>query len=115
MRERYLQFATAALEMDELSPFTNVPKMRLGNFSYPVRNAAPPSEYIPLGRRCAFFRPGCLGSFAAGTPLLVLFTESLDVGFAIRIEEVLTALLPRCLEFGRCDVPVRPAFTGNGT
>ena len=50
-----------------------------------------------------------------GILLLVLFTESLDVGFAVRIEEVLAALLPRRLEFGRCDVPVWPAFLGNGT
>jgi hypothetical protein len=48
-------------------------------------------------------------------PLLILFTESLDVRFTIRIEEVLAALLPRRFEFGRCDVPVRPAFFGNGT
>jgi hypothetical protein len=66
MRERYLQFATAALEMDELSPFTNVPKMRLGNFSYPVRNAAPPSEYIPLGRRCAFLSRVALAALLPG-------------------------------------------------
>jgi hypothetical protein len=48
-------------------------------------------------------------------PLLILFTESLDVRFAIRIEEGLAALLPRSFEFGRRDVPVRPAFPGNGT
>ena len=48
-------------------------------------------------------------------PLLLLFTESLDVRFAVRIEEFLAALLPRRSEFGRCDVPVRPAFLGNGT
>jgi hypothetical protein len=47
-------------------------------------------------------------------PLLILFTESLDVRFAVRIEEFLAALLPRRFEFGRCDVPVRPAFFGNG-
>ena len=46
---------------------------------------------------------------------LVLFTDSLGVGFAVGIEEFLAALLPRRLEFGRCDVPVRPAFLGNGT
>ena len=48
-------------------------------------------------------------------PLLILFTESLDVRFAVRIEEFLVALLPRRFEFGRCDVPVPPAFLGNGT
>src|SRR5215471_16220064 len=47
------------------------------------------------------------------TPLLILFTDSLGVGFAVRIEQILAALLPRRLEFGRCDVPVRPAFLGN--
>ena len=48
-------------------------------------------------------------------PLLILFTESLDVRFAVRIEEFLAAFLPRRFEFGRCDVPVRPAFLGNST
>jgi cytochrome bd-type quinol oxidase subunit 2 len=47
-------------------------------------------------------------------PLLLLFTESLAVRFAVRIEEFLAALLPRRFEFGRCDVPVRSAFLGNG-
>jgi hypothetical protein len=47
--------------------------------------------------------------------LLILFTESLDVGLAVRIEEFLAALLPRRFEFWLCDVPVRPAFLGNGT
>ena len=46
-------------------------------------------------------------------PLLILFTESLDVRFAVRIEEFLATFLPRRLEFGRCDVPVRPAFFSN--
>jgi hypothetical protein len=50
-----------------------------------------------------------------GPTLLILFTQSLDVGFAVRIEEFLTALLPRRFEFRRCDVPVRPAFLANGT
>ncbi len=49
------------------------------------------------------------------TQLLILFTEGLDVRFAVRIEEFLAALLPRRFEFGRCDVPVGPAFFGNGT
>jgi hypothetical protein len=48
-------------------------------------------------------------------PLLILFTESLDVRFAVRIEEFLAPLLPRRFELGRCDVPVRPAFLGNST
>jgi hypothetical protein len=47
--------------------------------------------------------------------LLTLFTESLNVRFAVRIEEFLAALLPRRFKFGRCDVPVRPAFFANGT
>ena len=47
-------------------------------------------------------------------PPLVLFTESLDVRFAIRIEEFLAAMLPSRFEFGRRNVPVWPAFLGNG-
>jgi len=46
---------------------------------------------------------------------LVLFTECLDIRFAVRIEEFLAALLPRRSEFGRRDVPVWPAFLGYGT
>src|SRR4029077_3413396 len=46
---------------------------------------------------------------------LILFTESLRVGFAVGVEQLLAALLPRRLEFRRRDVPVRPAFPGNGT
>src|SRR5215471_10565609 len=49
------------------------------------------------------------------TPLLVLFTDRLRVGFAVGIEEFLPALLPRLLEFGCRDVPVRAAFPGNRT
>src|SRR5437868_8785255 len=62
-------------------------------------------------------KPGAIGAerVADGDTLLILFTESLDVGFAVRIEEFLSALLPGRFEFGRCDVPVRPAFLGNGT
>ena len=48
-------------------------------------------------------------------PLLILFTKSLNVGFAIRVEEVLAALLPGRFEFGCGDVPIRPTFLGNGT
>jgi hypothetical protein len=43
-------------------------------------------------------------------PLLVLFAESLDVGFAVGVEEFLAPLGPRGLELGRCNVPVRPAL-----
>src|ERR1700723_2304441 len=49
---------------------------------------------------------------------LILFAESLDVRFSVRIEEFLAALLPPCSEFRRSDVPVRPAFRAflsNGT
>ena len=45
----------------------------------------------------------------------ILFTESLNVRLAVRIEEFLAALLPRRSEFGPGDVPVRPAFFGNST
>jgi hypothetical protein len=51
---------------------------------------------------------------ADGDTALVLFTESLDVRFAIRIEEFLAAMLPSRFEFGRRNVPVWPAFLGNG-
>src|ERR1700686_1335778 len=47
-------------------------------------------------------------------PLLILFSESLDVRFTVRVEEFLATLLPRRFELGRGDVPVRPAFFGNG-
>jgi hypothetical protein len=46
--------------------------------------------------------------------LLILFTESLGVSLAVRIEEFLAALLPSCFELGRCDVPIRSAFLGDG-
>ena len=46
-------------------------------------------------------------------PLLLQFTESLDVRFAVRIEEFLAAFLPRRFEFGCCDVPVWSAFFSN--
>src|SRR6266446_5266456 len=49
------------------------------------------------------------------TPLLILFTESLIVHFAVRIKEFLAALLPRRFEFWHCDVPVCPTFFGYGT
>ena len=52
---------------------------------------------------------------ADGHTLLILFTESLGVRLAVRVEEFLAALLPCRFEFGRGDVPVRPAFPGNGT
>jgi hypothetical protein len=45
---------------------------------------------------------------------LVLFAQGLAVRFAVRIKEFLSALLPGRSEFGRCNVPVRPAFLGNG-
>ena len=47
--------------------------------------------------------------------LLVLFSDSLGVRFAVGIEKFLATLLPRHLEFGRCDVPIRSAFLGDGT
>ena len=49
------------------------------------------------------------------TPPLILLTESLDIRSTVRIEEFLAALLPRRFEFLRCDVPVRPAFLGDGS
>ena len=48
-------------------------------------------------------------------PRLVLFTERLRVRFAVGIKEFLAALLPRSFEFRGGDVPVRPAFSRNGS
>src|ERR1700688_1980134 len=47
--------------------------------------------------------------------LLILFTESLKIGLAVRIERLLAALLPGRFKFGRCDVPVRSAFAADST
>jgi len=44
---------------------------------------------------------------------LILFTKSLDVCFAIRIEEFLATLLPRRFHFRRCNIPVRTALLQN--
>ena len=48
------------------------------------------------------------------TPTLILFAESLDIRFAVRIEEILASLLPRRSELRRGDVPARPASHGKG-
>ena len=53
------------------------------------------------------------GLVAVRRVCLILFAESLEIGFAIRIEEFLAALPPRLFEFGRRDVPVRTAFPGH--
>src|SRR5262249_34688531 len=45
---------------------------------------------------------------------LILFAESLRVGFPVRIEKFLAALLPSSFEFRCCDVPIRPAFFCGG-
>jgi hypothetical protein len=64
----------------------------------------------------AYSPPAALKRRGLKTTLtLILFTESLDVRLTVRIEEFLAALMPRGFEFGRCDVPVRPAFLRNGT
>jgi hypothetical protein len=47
--------------------------------------------------------------------LLALFGQSLGIGLAVWIEQVLAALLPRGFKFGRGDVPVRSAFPADGT
>ena len=47
--------------------------------------------------------------------ILALFAESLSKGLAVWIEQLLAALLPGRFEFGRGDVPVRPAFAADGT
>src|ERR1700750_778168 len=47
--------------------------------------------------------------------LLILFAESLKIGFAVWIERFLAALLPGRFKFGRRDIPVRPTFFANST
>ena len=47
--------------------------------------------------------------------VLILFTDSLRVRFAIWVEEFLAALLPGGLRFRHCDVPIGPAFLDNCT
>ena len=47
-------------------------------------------------------------------PLLILFTDGLDIRFAVGIEEFFAALLPGGFEFGGGDVPVWAAFLGDG-
>jgi hypothetical protein len=39
-------------------------------------------------------------------PDLILFTQSLGVRFAVRVEEFFAALLPRGFEFRICDISV---------
>ena len=46
---------------------------------------------------------------------LILFPQRLNVRFAVRVEELFTALLPRGLESGCRDVPIWPALAGDGT
>ena len=47
--------------------------------------------------------------------LLALFAESLSKSLAVRIKELLAAVLPRGFKFGGGDVPVRSAFPADGT
>src|ERR1700710_2284291 len=47
--------------------------------------------------------------------ILVLFADGLKIGLAVRIERILVARLPGSFEFGRGDVPVRPAFPADRT
>jgi hypothetical protein len=47
--------------------------------------------------------------------LLTLFAETLKIGFAVRIERLLVALLPCSSKFGRRDVPVWSAFPADST
>ena len=89
---------------------------------HPVRRAAPSirrqvicARSSPNDERQALSAAASRSTSLLSGWLLILFTDSLGVGFAVRIEEVLAALLPRRLEFGRCDIPVWPAFLGNGT
>src|SRR6476660_410809 len=47
--------------------------------------------------------------------LLILFTESLNVCFAVWIKQLFATLLPCSLHLRRCDIPVRTALFQNGT
>ena len=47
--------------------------------------------------------------------LLILLTYGLGIGLAVRVENVFPGVLPGVFEFGRGDVPVRPALSYNGT
>src|SRR5205807_6238616 len=49
------------------------------------------------------------------TTLFRSLSKRLDVCFAVRIEEFFAPFLPCRFKFGRCDLPVRPAFPNNGT
>src|SRR5689334_9777557 len=46
---------------------------------------------------------------------LILFSQSLTICLAIRVEEFLARLGPCGSEFRLCDVPIRPAFHKNST
>jgi hypothetical protein len=52
-------------------------------------------------------------SIPPGVRLRILFANSLGIGSAVRIEEVLAALLPLSLELRCRDVPVGPTFFGD--
>src|SRR5277367_4828719 len=64
-------------------------------------------------QRRTFLRPVSLQRLQR--VFLILFAESLKIGFAVRIEKFLSALAPRFFEVGRCDVPVWSAFLANST
>jgi hypothetical protein len=54
-------------------------------------------------------------TFQSVLPLLILLSDRLGVRLSVRVEEFFPALLPCRLEFGRRDVPVRPAFLRHST
>src|ERR1700675_512785 len=71
-----------------------------------------PRHFVPGYDRCCPY--GTRLQTFRNSIYLVLFAQGLDVRFAVGIKEFLSDLLPRRSEFGRCNVPVRPAFLGNG-
>src|SRR5262249_31916582 len=74
--------------------------------------ANPAGTTAPVIYKCRYCR-GALSDCL--DELLILFPDSLGVGFAVRIKAFLAALFPCRFQFGCCDVPVRSAFLGHGT
>jgi hypothetical protein len=59
-------------------------------------------------------RRPCAQNPAIAMLLLILLTQSLGVSLAVRIKQLLAALLPRSLQVRRGDVPIWPAPYGDG-
>ncbi len=108
-----------------MNPAVN-PKTTNSPFPFPFNRSYPPPG--SPGREDGFFTyrmaaptvlSFCLAEedlvLLVAIPFLILSTGSLDVRFGVRLEEFFGALLPRLFGFRPCNVPIRPAFLGNGT